>query len=56
MATVLGTNTTLERPEDVAKFLGDEGIILTQLDKAINGRAKTRSGRSALDSLAAPSK
>jgi NADH-quinone oxidoreductase subunit B len=40
MATVLGTNTTLERPEDVAKFLGDEGIILTQLDKAINWARK----------------
>jgi NADH-quinone oxidoreductase subunit B len=40
MSTALGTNITLERPEDVAKFLADEGIILTQLDKAINWARK----------------
>ncbi len=40
MAIALGTNTTLDRPEDVAKFLADEGVILTQLDKAINWARK----------------
>ena len=40
MAIALGTNTTLDRPEDVAKFLADEGVILTQLDRAINWARK----------------
>ena len=40
MSTTVAHNTTLERPEDVAKFLADEGIILTQLDKAINWARK----------------
>ena len=40
MSVAVGRNTTLERPEDVAKFLADEGIILTQLDKAINWARK----------------
>jgi NADH-quinone oxidoreductase subunit B len=41
MTTNVAHNTTLERPEDVAKFLSDEGIILTQLDKAINWARKS---------------
>ena len=40
MSVAVGRNATLERPEDVAKFLADEGIILTQLDKAINWARK----------------
>lgn len=40
MSTTVAHNTALERPEDVAKFLSDEGIILTQLDKAINWARK----------------
>src|SRR6204780_280411 len=41
MTATVAHNTTLERPEDVAKFLADEGIILTQLDKAINWARKS---------------
>ena len=41
MAIALGTNTTLDRPEDVAKILADEGIIFTQLDKAVNWARKS---------------
>lgn len=40
MSVAVGRNATLERPEDVAKFLAEEGIILTQLDKAINWARK----------------
>jgi NADH-quinone oxidoreductase subunit B len=36
MTTPVGQNVTLERPEDVGKFLGDQGILFTQLDKAVN--------------------
>ncbi len=41
MATTLGHNVTLETPEDVGKFLADEGVIFTQLDKAINWARKS---------------
>jgi NADH-quinone oxidoreductase subunit B len=41
MATTLGHNVTLESPEDVGKFLADEGVIFTQLDKAINWARKS---------------
>ncbi len=41
MSITIGKNATLERPEDVGKFLSDEGIIFTQLDKAINWGRKS---------------
>jgi len=40
MSRALGKNVTLERPEDVGKFLADEGVIFTQLDKAVNWARK----------------
>ncbi len=40
MSRALGKNVTLNRPEDVGKFLADEGIIFTQLDKAVNWARK----------------
>ncbi len=40
MSTSLGKNLTLERPEDLGKLLADEGIIFTQLDKAVNWARK----------------
>ncbi len=40
MSTSLGKNVTLERPEDLGKLLADEGIIFTQLDKAVNWARK----------------
>jgi NADH-quinone oxidoreductase subunit B len=33
-------NVPLEKPEDVSRFLADEGILLTQLDKAVNWARK----------------
>ncbi|MFZ0821217.1 MAG: NADH-quinone oxidoreductase subunit NuoB, partial [Candidatus Acidiferrales bacterium] len=41
MSITIGKHATLERPEDVGKFLSDEGIIFTQLDKAINWGRKS---------------
>jgi len=41
MSDTVGHNATLERPEDVGKFLADEGIIFTQLDKAVNWARKS---------------
>src|SRR6202522_360882 len=41
MATTLGHNVTLETPEEVGKFLTDEGVIFTQLDQAINCARKS---------------
>jgi NADH-quinone oxidoreductase subunit B len=35
-----GRNVTLDRPEDLAKVLQNEGIILSQLDKAVNWARK----------------
>jgi NADH-quinone oxidoreductase subunit B len=40
MSTSLGKGVTLDRPEEVGKFLADEGIIFTQLDNAINWARK----------------
>ena len=40
MSTSLRKNVTLERPEDLGKLLADEGIIFTQLDKAVNWARK----------------
>ena len=40
MSTSLGKNVTLEQPEDLGKLLADEGIIFTQLDKAVNWARK----------------
>jgi NADH-quinone oxidoreductase subunit B len=41
MSIALGKNVTLDSPEDVGKMLADEGIIFTQLDKAINWARKS---------------
>ncbi len=40
MSEVLATKVTLDRPEDLGKLLADEGIIFTQLDKAVNWARK----------------
>jgi len=40
VSTSLRKNVTLERPEDLGKLLADEGIIFTQLDKAVNWARK----------------
>jgi len=40
VSTSLGKNVTLERPEELGKLLADEGIIFTQLDKAVNWARK----------------
>ena len=36
MSATLGNHLTLEKPDDFGKLLKDEGIIFTQLDKAVN--------------------
>jgi NADH-quinone oxidoreductase subunit B len=36
-----GRNLTLDRPEDLAKIVQNEGIILSQLDKAVNWARKS---------------
>ena len=41
MGTTLGKNVTLEKPDDFGKLLQDEGIIFTQLDKAVNWARKS---------------
>jgi NADH-quinone oxidoreductase subunit B len=41
MSTSIGKNVTLEKPDDFGKLLQDEGIILTQLDKAVNWARKS---------------
>ena len=41
MATEIGHNVTLERPEDVGKFLADQGVLFTQLDRAVNWARKS---------------
>jgi NADH-quinone oxidoreductase subunit B len=41
MTTPVGKNVTLERPEDVGKFLADQGILFTQLDNAVNWARKS---------------
>ncbi len=41
MSDRLAHGVKLERPEDVGKFLADEGIIFTQLDKVVNWARKS---------------
>jgi NADH-quinone oxidoreductase subunit B len=40
MSLALGKNVTLTKPDDVGKFLADEGILFTSLDKAVNWARK----------------
>jgi len=40
MALAAGKNVTLTKPEDLSKVLEDEGILFTQLDKAVNWARK----------------
>src|SRR3954447_22313065 len=35
-----GPNVTLDRPDDLKKIVGDQGIVFTQLDKAVNWARK----------------
>jgi len=37
----IAKNVTLEKPDDFGKLLQDEGIIFTQLDKAVNWARKS---------------
>ena len=41
MSVSVGKNVTLEKPDDFGKLLQDEGIIFTQLDKAVNWARKS---------------
>jgi NADH-quinone oxidoreductase subunit B len=41
MSTSIGKNVTLEKPDDFGKLLQDEGILFTQLDKAVNWARKS---------------
>ena len=41
MGVSLGKHVTLEKPGDFGKLLQDEGIIFTQLDKAVNWARKS---------------
>jgi NADH-quinone oxidoreductase subunit B len=41
MSTSIGKNVTLEKPDDFGKLVQDEGIIFTQLDKAVNWARKS---------------
>src|SRR6202140_3439389 len=41
MSISAGKNVTLEKPDDFGKLLQDEGIIFTQLDKAVNWARKS---------------
>jgi NADH-quinone oxidoreductase subunit B len=41
MSVDSGRNLTLDRPEDLAKIVQNEGIILSQLDKAVNWARKS---------------
>src|SRR6201981_3993210 len=41
METSLGKSITLTKPEDFGSLLQDEGIIFTQLDKAVNWARKS---------------
>jgi len=40
MSQALSKNVTLSKPDDVSKLLEDQGIIFTQLDKAVNWARK----------------
>src|SRR6266446_1913667 len=41
MSVSLGKHVTLTKPDDFGKLLEDEGIIFTQLDKAVNWARKS---------------
>lgn len=41
MSTTIGRNVTLEKPDDFGKLLQEEGILFTQLDKAVNWARKS---------------
>ena len=41
MSLSVGKNVTLEKPDDFGKLLQEEGIIFTQLDKAVNWPRKS---------------
>ena len=41
MSTSIAKSVTLEKPDDFGKLLQDEGIIFTQLDKAVNWARKS---------------
>ena len=41
MSTSLGKHVTLSKPDDFGSLLQDEGIIFTQLDKAVNWARKS---------------
>src|SRR5665213_3913180 len=41
MSTSIGKHAILEKPDDFGKLLQDEGIIFTQLDKAVNWARKS---------------
>src|SRR5665811_984221 len=41
MSMSLEKNVTLDKPDDFGKLLQDEGIIFTQLDKAVNWARKS---------------
>jgi NADH-quinone oxidoreductase subunit B len=41
MSISVGKNVTLEKPDDFGKLLQEEGIIFTQLDKAVNWARKS---------------
>ena len=41
MSASLGKSVTLTKPDDFGKLLQDEGIIFTQLDKAVNWARKS---------------
>jgi NADH-quinone oxidoreductase subunit B len=41
MSIPAGKHVTLEKPDDFGKLLQDEGIIFTQLDKAVNWARKS---------------
>src|ERR1700675_2547280 len=41
MSISAGKNVTLEKPDDFGKLLQEEGIIFTQLDKAVNWARKS---------------
>lgn len=40
MSVSLSRNATLDRPEDLGKLLAEEGILFTQLDRAVNWARK----------------
>lgn len=41
MSTTIGRNVTLEKPDDFGKLLQEEGVLFTQLDKAVNWARKS---------------